>query len=260
MEHGAITGYIDVAQLVLYAFWIFFAGLIIYLRTEDKREGYPLTSPDRRSSRVKVQGCPPVPKPKTFLLPHGGTVSAPAPNTDTREIKARPIAGFPGAPLEPTGDPMLDGVGPAAYALRAEEPDLTLDGRPKIVPLRVDHEHFLETRDPDPRGMPVIACDGKVAGTVVEAWIDRSETMVRYLEVEIAAAGGAKRVLLPLNFARVDRWRKRVRVASITAAQFANVPLTAKSDQVTLREEDRICAYYASGHLYAVPSRSEPLI
>ena len=44
METGAITGYIDVAQLVLYAFWIFFVGLIFYLRREDKREGYPLVS------------------------------------------------------------------------------------------------------------------------------------------------------------------------------------------------------------------------
>ena len=40
MQTGAITGYIDVAQLVLYAFWFFFAGLIWYLRREDKREGY----------------------------------------------------------------------------------------------------------------------------------------------------------------------------------------------------------------------------
>jgi len=76
MPKGAITGYIDVAQIVLYAFWIFFAGLILYLRREDKREGYPLES--ERSSRVKVQGFPPMPSPKTFLLPHGGTYSAPA--------------------------------------------------------------------------------------------------------------------------------------------------------------------------------------
>jgi photosynthetic reaction center H subunit len=44
METGAITSYIDVAQVVLYAFWIFFAGLIYYLHQEDKREGYPLLS------------------------------------------------------------------------------------------------------------------------------------------------------------------------------------------------------------------------
>lgn len=37
--------YIDGAQIALYVFWAFFIGLVIYLRTEDKREGYPLDSP-----------------------------------------------------------------------------------------------------------------------------------------------------------------------------------------------------------------------
>ena len=44
MIRGAITSNIDVAQVVLYAFWIFFAGLVFYLRREDRREGYPLES------------------------------------------------------------------------------------------------------------------------------------------------------------------------------------------------------------------------
>ncbi|MBU6437489.1 MAG: photosynthetic reaction center subunit H, partial [Betaproteobacteria bacterium] len=52
MQTGAITGYIDVAQLVLYAFWVFFAGLIYYLHRENKREGYPLESD--RSAHITV--------------------------------------------------------------------------------------------------------------------------------------------------------------------------------------------------------------
>ena len=32
MPRGEITGYVDVAQVVLYAFWLFFAGLVFYLR------------------------------------------------------------------------------------------------------------------------------------------------------------------------------------------------------------------------------------
>lgn len=60
MQTGAITGYIDVAQLVLYAFWIFFAGLIVYLHRENKREGYPLESD--RSRAITVQGWPAVPE------------------------------------------------------------------------------------------------------------------------------------------------------------------------------------------------------
>jgi hypothetical protein len=63
METGAITSYIDVAQVVLYAFWIFFAGLIYYLHQEDKREGYPLLSD--RSDRVVVQGFPPFQHPRS---------------------------------------------------------------------------------------------------------------------------------------------------------------------------------------------------
>ena len=37
METGAITQYIDVAQIVLYVFWVFFAGLIYYLMRENHR-------------------------------------------------------------------------------------------------------------------------------------------------------------------------------------------------------------------------------
>ena len=57
MPSAAITGYIDVAQVVLYMFWVFFAGLVYYLHRENKREGYPLDS-DRteRAPRVAVQG------------------------------------------------------------------------------------------------------------------------------------------------------------------------------------------------------------
>ncbi len=42
MGTGAITGYIDVAQIVLYIFWVFFFGLVYYLQMESKREGFPL--------------------------------------------------------------------------------------------------------------------------------------------------------------------------------------------------------------------------
>ncbi len=34
--------YLDATTVVLYAFWIFFALLVVYLHREDKREGYPL--------------------------------------------------------------------------------------------------------------------------------------------------------------------------------------------------------------------------
>jgi len=59
----------DFAQVMLYVFWAFLAGLIYYLRREDKREGYPLVTED---SNATVQGFPAVPPPKTRILPHAG--------------------------------------------------------------------------------------------------------------------------------------------------------------------------------------------
>lgn len=54
--------YLDGAQIALYAFWIFFFGLIVYIRREDKREGYPLESP-----QGPREGWPPVPPKKTYI-------------------------------------------------------------------------------------------------------------------------------------------------------------------------------------------------
>lgn len=255
MGYGAFTHYIDVPQVVLYGFWIFFAGLLYYLRREDKREGYPLES--ERSKSIRVQGWPTMPPPKTFRLRNGATYEAPSGRGDERAVRAQ-APGWPGSPQQPIGNPMVDGVGPAAYAERESVPDLTAEGEIKIVPLRVAHDFSVAKEDADPRGMEVIAGDGQPAGTVRELWIDRSEPQIRYLEVSLAAGG--RSVLLPINFARIDGRRKRVTVLAILAKQFAQVPETAKPDQITLREEDRITGYFGGGTLYAEPSRLEPII
>jgi len=256
MHSGAITDYIDVAQLAIYGFWIFFAGLIYYLRSEDKREGYPLESD--RSGRVTVQGFPRIPLPKVFKLAGGGTVLAPREERDTRPIHATPMGGYPGAPLVPTGNPMLDAVGPAAYAERANHPDVLTDGKPMILPARLAPGFSVAGKDPDPRGMAVLGADRAVGGTVTEIWVDRAEAQIRYLEVE--TVGTRRHVLLPINFARIKASRRQINVKSILGAHFATVPGTASPDQVTRREEDQIMAYYAGGTLYAEPSRSEPLL
>jgi photosynthetic reaction center H subunit len=253
-----VIGHIDIAQIALYAFWIFFAGLIYYLRREDKREGYPLVSD--RGARVTVQGFPAIPSPKTFHLADGSTVSVPRAE-EPAAIAARPAARFPGAPLEPTGDPMQDGVGPAAYAMRNDHPDMMFDAPvPKIVPLRTAPDYAIEANDPDPRGMPVYGFDRAVGGTVVDVWVDRSDVLLRYLEVEAAGAGGPRRVLVPMTLVRIDHRRRRVNLASVTAAQLAAAPTTREPLQITMREEDRISAYFASGHLYGTPGRLGPAL
>jgi photosynthetic reaction center H subunit len=261
METGSVIGNIDLAQLVLYTFWIFFACLIYYLRQEDRREGYPLID------EATGQGGTPnfffVPKAKTFDLPHGGTATAPNGKVDAREIKLRKQEVWAGAPYVPTGDPMVDGVGPAAWAERADTPDLTADGEPKIVPLRSAKGFALTDAREDPTGYAVVAGDGKSVGTVSDLWVDKAESLVRYVEVQLA--GDERKVLVPKAMANIKagsfgRAQGRVMVPSIHSHQFAGVPKTARATQITLLEEDKIGAYFAGGTLYADPDRAEPFL
>ena len=249
----APTSYIDLGQIAIWAFWFFFAGLIIYLRKEDKREGYPLES--ERSPHITHVGWPNLPAPKTFILPHGqGTKTVPR-QEPAYQVNATPTEPWLGAPLTPTGDPMLARVGPGSCPTRDNEPDLTYEGEPKIVPLRAAPGFSVAEGDRDPRGFDVIGCDGEKGGTVSDIWVDRSEPQIRYLEVAVNAG---KKVLLPMGFAKIQKKAGTVKVLAITGAQFANVPAIAHADHVTFREEDLVCAYYGGGKLYAVPSRTEP--
>jgi photosynthetic reaction center H subunit len=258
MPRGAITSYIDVAQVVLYAFWVFFAGLIFYLRREDKREGYPLESD--RSGRVTVQGFPAMPAPKSFLMSDGSARTAPSTKADRRDAAVVPLLPWPGAPMEPTGDPMKDGVGPASYADRDEVPEHAIDGAPSLVPLRNLSDFALGPIDADPRGMTVIGADGASAGTVKDVWIDRADSIVRYLEVDVTTSAAPRTALLPITMARIWGRERTVKVRAILAAQFADVPALANPNQVTKREEDRIVGYYAGGTLYATPARMGPVL
>jgi photosynthetic reaction center H subunit len=256
METGSITQHIDVAQLVLYAFWAFFAGLIYYLLQENKREGYPLESDI--AARTNAQGWPPMPKPKTYLLRNGESRTVPNNIRSPQTLAAEPVGKWPGAPLRPTGNPMLDGVGPGAYADRPDTPDTTVEGDARIVPLRAAPGFGVSSNDPDPRGLLVEGADGIEGGKVVDVWVDRAEMLFRYLELDVSGKGGNRRVLLPINFTRITD--KGVAVKSILGSQFAFVPGTRNPDQVTLLEEEKIMAYYGAGTLYAEPSRQEPLI
>ena len=250
MGTGAITQYVDVAQLVLYVFWAFFAGLIYYLARENHREGYPMDS--GRENGPKIIGWP-VPEAKTFKLDDGREFHAPDLNRVDGSYSAQPAHRFNGAPLEPVGDPLLAGVGPGAWAARADIPDMH-EGHAKIVPLRVAADHGVSPRDTDPRGLPVLGADGEVAGTVTDLWIDRCEMMFRYIEVQVPAG---HRVLLPIAFARIRK--DEVAVQALLGAQFGNVPRTRSDAQITLLEEEKISAYYGAGTLYATPARQEPL-
>lgn len=259
MPRGALTEYLDVAQVTLYAFWIFFAALIFYIRREDRREGYPLEND--KTGELGWAGFPFVPDPKTFLLPHGlGTVSVPDDRRDRRPIAAEKIAPFAGAPLEPTGDPMIDGVGPGSWAERADRPDLDTHGKPRQRPLRLIGTYTVHENDPDPRGWAVVGMDGSVGGKVTDLWVDQLEQTIRYLEVATDPTGQSRTVLLPINFVQLDNKRGEVYVHALRGYQFASVPQTRNPEQVTLLEEEKITAYYGAGTLYATPQRAEPIL
>jgi photosynthetic reaction center H subunit len=262
MMTGGLGHYIDVAQVTLYAFWAFFAGLIFYLRREDKREGYPLVSELIGQSDVEVtEGFPELAKPKMFRLYHGGVSYAPRPETPTIPNGARSAGLFPGSPLEPTGNPLVDGLGPAAWANRLDEPDLTIDGKYKIVPLRDGVEYYLHPASPDPRGWRVVAADRLSPGIISDLWLDEIEEAVRYLEVALTLPGfEGQRVLVPHSFIRFRKNLREVFVSSILSHQFAAVPRTRSDEFVTRLEEDKLVGYFGGGSLLATYERSRPIL
>ena len=161
MDIGAITEYVDTAQIVLYVFWIFFALVVFHLAQEGKREGYPLDSGSiEPSKRKSILGLFSPPTPKEFKMPDGSSVMAPDPDrADRRPLNAREVdPGFPGSTIEPTGDPLVAGVGPGSWAERQNIPDTTAEGTPKIVPMRLATGFFIDPSDPDPRDAQ--ACGG----------------------------------------------------------------------------------------------------
>ncbi len=252
MGTGAITTYLDVAQLVLYIFWIFFAGIIYYLVRENRREGYPLET-HRGTSH---EGWIAVPPPKTYLLEDGRTVTAPDGRVSTQPFGGERVHGHEGTPIDPVGNPLLAGVGPGAWAERADRADLDHEGVPKIRPLSMAPDCGVSDKDPDPRGMTLLDANGDPVGTITDLWLDVPEMVFRYLEVELA--GGSRRALVPMTFARITA--DSVKVHALLAHQYADVPATKAQDRITLLEEERICAYFGAGTLYAEPSRMEPLV
>lgn len=280
-QFGNFTGHIDLALVSLYVFWAFFFWLVLYLQQETRREGYPLVNEtDGKSWDQDIW----MPAPKTFHTNDGRTLQAPDPSrADTRPLNMEMVVGGAGSPFFPTGNPMTDGIGPAAYAERPDIPDTTFELKPRIVPMRADPDFAVAAQDIDPRGNPIYGCDGVVAGTISDLWVDRSDYIVRYAEVELPAAQGAegepaagRRVLVPWNSVEMKTDRDSVMellgiksakdakatfsVWELTAAHFAAIPETKAPDQVTMLEEEKIMAYVGGGRLYATPDRVEPLV
>jgi photosynthetic reaction center H subunit len=257
MHIAAFTRYVDVAQVTLYVFWLFFFGLIFYLRGEDRREGFPLVSD--RPPYKRLSWFTGIPKPKTFLLVNGETRMAPRDETPIPVTTAAPLEAWPGAPLYPIGDPMLAAVGPGSYAMLPDVPERMFeDQSPRIVAMRSDPALSIDVEGLDPRGMKVIAADGKVAGVVSDLWVDKSDMLVRYVEVDVPTASGGRSVLVPMPACNVGA--RTVGVSAVLSTQFAQAPIVKQPYTITQLEEDMVAAYFAAGRLYATPARQEPFI
>jgi photosynthetic reaction center H subunit len=262
MQNVLFFGRMDAAELAFWVFFIFFLGLVIWLVREGRREGFPLESDV--SGRLRPnQGLLQVPPAKTFNLPFDqGSVTVPyaEPRQPIDVPGARRVFPGSGSPIEPTGSGIGAGIGPGAYAERSNFPDVSHDGKPRIVPIG-DSEMTVVTQDRDPRGMTVLGADGAVAGTVTDIWVDRSESMIRYLTValepNIQAKGSA---IVPVTMVIIDQGKGRVRCSALNAAQFAGAPGVAKKGIITRLEEEKIVGYFGSGYLYASADRQEPFI
>jgi len=256
MTEDYILGNIDLVSITLWMFYIFFFALVVWIQRENMREGYPLVDED--GSQADAGGVFPQPEDKTFVLPHGrGSVTVPSGQTPDRTDLALAPTGTGGFPFEPTGNPLVDGVGPASWAPRRDVPELDGKGHPKIVPMSAI-EAFHVAAGRDPRGLPLMAGDGAIVGEVVDMWIDEPEQLVRYLEISLNADVGKGNRLVPLTMAKIGA--NAVKVHAIFGEHFNDVPTIASPRQVTLLEEEKVMAYYGGGILYASQKRLEPQI
>jgi photosynthetic reaction center H subunit len=163
--------------------------LIYYLQTENMREGYPLETEDGKPA--PNQG--PFPVPEAQDLPAAARARR---RVSCLQRKTRPriaarscpgphrrVRGFPHAP---TGNPMLDGVGPASWAPRRDEPELDGHGHNKIVPMA--GRRLCVSPGATRAGLPVQASDLKFVGHHVGPVGRCPEQLVRYLEVTLTRA------------------------------------------------------------------------
>ena len=257
MGTGAITQYVDVAQLVLYLFWIFFAGPRLLPRAPRTIARATRWRPTASISR-SIGGWP-VPSAQDLQAvrrPRGQRAQPAA-----RSARATPpsrATAYAGAPLVPVGDPMQAACGPGRLCPSAHDvPDHRLPRPPahRAACAPWPPATTCRAKSTDPRGLPVRGRRWRSGRQgAVDLWVDHSRTSCRYFEVEVSLAHAVRAsVLLPVTFARVHR--DRVAVKSVLLGhQLAGVPGSRNQpDQVTLLEEEKICAYYGAGTLYAEP-------
>lgn len=252
MQAGAITQYIDVAQAAWWLFFLAFIGIVLLLRREDQREGYPKDN----LGLQPLAGPMPLP-PSRPLLRMDGSATAQPHHDPAPPVRAHPQFRFAGGPLVPDGNPLTAAVGPGTYTMRSDKPFLMVDGEPQVQPLRAAAGWDVMPGETDLRGMRVLDIRFLPVGRVEELWVDRGVKILRYLEVsldegqDLGKGGGTGRVLLPIHHCEVHERERDIRVTALHRGQFNDVPRPRAPDSITAREEDMVNAYYAGGRFHS---------
>ena len=92
----------------------------------------------------------------------------------------------------------------------------------------------------------------EVGGTCVDVWVDRSEHIIRYIEIKTLSG---KSVLAPFNLSVIKK--NAIFINSIMSSQFEDVPGLKNANTISLLEEEKIMGYYGAGTLMAFPRRRE---
>ncbi len=250
---GNITSSIDLPQAAFWVFFLFFVGLVLVLRRNDKLEGYPLKSSPFNST--PLLGFPLPPEPRAYELNEGGITIAPHlyPQADVRAV---PLYPFDGTPLSPVGNPLTAGLGPGAYVIRQHGPMLLENGELMLQPFNALRDWSLGANQTDTRSMTVFDWRWREIGTVHDFWVDRAIEIVRLFEVKLHAEFGGGHVLVPIFHVDIKERAREIRVTALNAHQFKHIPMPAAPDRITAREDERLNAYFAAGRFY----RDSPLI
>ncbi len=248
MQAGAITSTIDVAQAAWWLFFLAFIGIVLLLRREDQREGYPKDN----LGLQPLAGPMPLP-PSRPLLRLDGSATAQPHHDPAPPLRAHPQFRFAGGPLVPDGNPLTAAVGPGTYVMRHDKPFLMVDGKPQVQPLHAAEGWDVMPGETDLRGMRVLDIRFLPVGRVEELWVDRGVKIVRYLEISLdeGKGGGTGRVLLPIHHCDVSERERDIRVTALHGGQFNDVPRPRAPDSITAREEDMVNAYYAGGRFHS---------
>ncbi len=136
------ANYIDLPTILIWSFWLGFALLVIYIRREDKREGYPLDS-DREG--VSVQGFPAQPSPREPRVKHPALVKNP-------DAGSPHVAAASAQHLVDSGTPATEVVGDTVTTTVIEEEQRIVVHQTEVIETRdetivVDQVDVIETED-----------------------------------------------------------------------------------------------------------------